>query len=419
MFLILTTAFLDILGLSIFLPVLPSIIQGFSVNPSWTGYTQAVYAIGMFIGGLFFGRLSDKYGRKKMLTYTSVINLLSYFIMLASIWTLVLEPSGNTSMIVSEWGGISFTHFLSIFHGFTPLFCLFLFARFVGGLGGAGFWVIQAYISDISSPEEKTKNMGLMGAAFGMAFLIGPALWGILSQVTSIHVIILLCIVVIAINVFSIFVFLQEPQKHVHLTEIHLNDFHFSRTIILLLTLSFGAILGFSAIQSMSSQFYTDRFHFSATQIGYTMAMVGLISVLYQGLIVRYIRAYLDELMMIRIAFGLLSFWFVGFALNTSPSVLFFWIALFPIGMGSFQPGVSALMAKNAGKEVGKVMGYNTSIQSVGQILWPILAGLLYSPGSGLPFLVSAGVFVILFLLAFWFREEHQSKENNLKSTEK
>ena len=77
---------------------------------------------------------------------------------------------------------------------------------------------------------------------------------------------------------------------------------------------------------------------------------------------------------MIRIAVFLLFFAFIGFALNTSPYVLFFWVALFPLGMGSFQPGVGSLMAKNAGKEVGKVMGYNTSIQSIGQIFGPILA---------------------------------------------
>ena len=149
----------------------------------------------------------------------------------------------------------------------------------------------------------------------------------------------------------------------------------------------------------MSTQFYTDRFHFDATSIGYTMAMVGIVSIIYQGFLVKYVRRFFDEVMMIRIALFILTFGFVGFALNTSPYLLYFWIAFFPLGMGSFQPSVSSLIAQNAGKEVGKVMGYNTSIQSIGQIIGPLIAGLLYLPGSGLPFLVSAGIFFVLFFI--------------------
>jgi MFS transporter, DHA1 family, tetracycline resistance protein len=99
--------------------------------------------------------------------------------------------------------------------------------------------VIQAYISDISSPEEKAKRMGMMGAAFGFAFLIGPAIGGILAGYTNIHVVIGLCIVVILINVISIWVILEEPKKHIQLTGIQLQDFHFSKTVITLLFLSF------------------------------------------------------------------------------------------------------------------------------------------------------------------------------------
>lgn len=138
--------------------------------------------------------------------------------------------------------------------------------------------------------------------------------------------------------------------------------------------LSFGSTLAFAAVQSMSTQFYADRFHFDATKIGLTMAMVGLISIVYQGFLVKYVRKYLDEVEMIRLAFFILAFGFIGFSLNMSPYFLFFWIALFPLGMGSFQPSVGSLIAQNAGNEVGKVMGYNTSIQSIGQIIGPIMA---------------------------------------------
>lgn len=97
--LILITAFLDILGMSLFIPLLPTIIAEFGSHASWTGYTQAIYAIGMFLGGLFFGKLSDKYGRKRMLSFTSIINLVSYIIMLVSVWSLtgIAAPSFGVS----------------------------------------------------------------------------------------------------------------------------------------------------------------------------------------------------------------------------------------------------------------------------------------------------------------------------------
>ncbi len=403
MFLILATAFLDILGMSLFLPMLPSIIADFWVNPSWSGYTQAVYACGMFVGGLFFWKLSDIHGRKKILSFTSIINFLSYIIMLVSIWKLT--DSLGTASLVSESIDVS-TSTTEVFHGFTVMFALFLVARFVGWLGGSGFGVIQAYISDISSPQDKTRNMGLMGAAFGLAFLIGPALSGVLSQIVSIHTILILCSVIIALNVISIWIFLQEPKKHVHTEEIHLADFHFSKTIIILLILSFGSTLGFSAIQSMSSQFYHDRFGFDPTQIGYTMAMVWIISIIYQWWLVRYVRKIFNEVHMIHIAFMILAIGFLGFSLNTSPVWLFLWIGLFPLGMGSFQPSIMSLISSKAGREVWKVMWYNTSIQSIWQIIGPIWAGILYTPGGNLPFLVSSVIFWLLFILSiFWLKQ--------------
>lgn len=373
--LILTTAFLDILGIGILIPVLPDIIAHFGVSEAWNPYSQGIYSIGMFLGGLVFGWLSDKYGRKNLLSVTTAFNLLGYIILFFSL----------SSGIISADIGF--------------LFVIFLIARFVSGLGGAGFPVVLAYISDISTHENKTRNMGMVGAAFGMAFLLGPAIGGLLSR-WGIEYVILGCIIAIAVNLILILVVLREPTKHE--IEMHRDHvpFHFSRTMIILFILSFGGALAFSGIQVWSSQFYRDVYGFSATQIGYTLSLVGFVAIIYQGVVIRYVRAYWTDIEMLQMALAVVGIALFLFAVNRNIVFLYMIIALFPIGMWSFQPSINSLVASAAGTEVGKIMWYNTSVISIANIIGPFAVGTLYVMSYSLPFLVGAMIMFGLFVLA-------------------
>jgi MFS family permease len=375
MLLILATAFLDILGIGILIPVLPDIIAHFGVDAAWNPYSQGIYSVGMFLWGLVFGQLSDQYGRKNLLSVTTWFNLLGYI-------TLWLSLSSG---------------FISSDIGF--LFVVFLIARFVSGLGGAGFPVVLAYISDISTPANKTKNMGMIGAAFGMAFLIWPAIGGLLSQ-WGIEYVIFGCVMAITTNLLLILAVLREPAKHE--VEMHADHvpFHFSRPMIILFILSFGGALAFSGIQTWSSQFYRDVFGFTATQIGYTLSVVGLVAIIYQGGLIRYVRSYLTDIRMLQSALAIIAISLFLFAINRNTLFLYMIIALFPIGMGSFQPSINSLVAGAAGKEVGKVMGYNTSVISIANIIGPFAVGTLYAISHSLPFLVASGIACWLFILA-------------------
>lgn len=379
--LILITAFLDILSFGILIPNLPDIILGFGMSESWTAYSQGFAAIGTFIWGLFFGKLSDIYGRKRMLVYTSGLNLLGFILLFCSL-ILTIGTSFSVAWI-------------------STLFLLFIVSRIIWGLGGAGFWVVQAYISDISAPSERTKNMGLIGAAFGFAFLVWPAIGWLLGQ-WGIEYVILWSIVAVGINFLMIIAYLPEPTKHI--TEMHTENvpFHFSREVIILFILSFGTTLAFSSIQSGSSQFYLDIFHFDSTMRGYTMSLVWVVSILYQWWLVRYVRAVFLEKQMIFLALWLMTIAFILFAYNRSTLFLFAILPLFPLAMGSFWPSISSLFAQKAGKDVGEVMGYNTSVTSIAMAVAPFLIGMLYEIDKPLPFLISGIIAFLLFILAFW-----------------
>ena len=160
---ILLTTFLDMLGMSLLIPLLPTIVRDFLtptlisdngfthglvqllsyVSPDpvalANGVSFSIFSIGMFAGGLLFGRLSDKIGRKKTLIFTSGLGVLGYLLF-----------------------------------GFSLSFLPFLIGRLLSGFAGAGGSVAQAYISDIFAPQERAAKMGMAGAAFGIAFAVGP-----------------------------------------------------------------------------------------------------------------------------------------------------------------------------------------------------------------------------------------------------
>jgi DHA1 family tetracycline resistance protein-like MFS transporter len=376
MLLILLTAFLDLLGFSILMPVLPDITEHFHQAESWTMWTQSVYAVGMFFAGFIIGNLSDKYGRKNMLIFTTSINLLGYIV------TLIALQFWNTVGIVGFVG--------------------YLFARLIAWVGGAGFGVVQAYISDISSPEEKTKNMGLMGAAFGTAFLVGPAIGGLLASFSGIEGILIVSSIIITINLIWIIFGLPEPKHHIEeMPTVDITQWQMSREVYILLFLSMCITIGFSVMQSGSGQYYTDRFGFDADMRGYTMAVVGAISIIFQGFLVKYVRKVFDEYRMFDIGLFLVALGMILLALNPFAFLVFFVVILFPLGMGSLGPSLASLLARDAGKHAGRVMGINTSMTWVGGIIGPILTGGLYAIDITLPFYAAGGLFLVLLVISF------------------
>lgn len=374
--LIFITAFLDILGMSLLIPVFPDLTAHFHAAEPWTMWTQSIYSIGMFFAGFYVGNLSDKYGRKNILIVTSSFNLLGYILSLAAI------SLGNVDSLFVFW--------------------FYLLARFIAGIGWSGFAVVQAYISDISSPEDKTKNMGLIGAAFGSAFLIGPAIGGILTKIAGIEGIFTISIIIITINLLWIIFWLPEPKQHIsEMKNVDIHEWKMSKEIYLLLALGLGAGIGFSVMQSWSGQYYVDRFWFDADTRGYIMSVVGLVSIVFQGFLVKHIRRFLDEARMIQAWLGVLTIGMILLAINSIPLFVFFIVILFPLGMGSFWPSVNALLAKDAGKHAGRVMGMSTSMWGIGGIVGPILTGWLYAGHITLPFWWASVLFWILSVVAF------------------
>jgi DHA1 family tetracycline resistance protein-like MFS transporter len=144
--------------------------------------------------------------------------------------------------------------------------------------------------------------------------------------------------------------------------DVDIHEWKMTREIYFLLFVSLMATIGFSAIQGGSSQFTADKFHFDASMIGYSMAMVGITSIVYQGFLVKYVRAVLDEPRMMVMGLALLVIGLSLYAWNPIGWLVFPIVILFPLGMGSIMPSLSALLARDAGKHAGRVMGMNTSV---------------------------------------------------------
>jgi DHA1 family tetracycline resistance protein-like MFS transporter len=355
-FFIFITILIDCIGIGIIFPVAASIItdvSGLPVNEATTysGYMMACYALMQFICSPTLGGLSDRYGRRPILLF-SLLGL-----------------------------GIDYL-FLAVANSLPLLFA----GRVIAGICGASFTTGFAYIADVSPPEKRAQNFGLVGAAFGLGFIIGPLIGGIASQ-WGVRVPFMVAAFLSLLNFIYGYFILPESLKPENR-----RAFSFKRANPLgafkqiqknkrIRTLVFSMFLLYLTGQVMPSiwTFYTKYvYHWSDTQIGYSLAFVGIMIVIVQGLLIKRIQRFLGSIN--TIYFGLVCY-FVGlvlFSFATQPWMLYAFTIVYCLG-GVTPPSLQGILSNRvSANEQGELQGMMTALTSLSTILSPIIMTHLF-----------------------------------------
>ena len=370
----------DLIGFGIVLPLLPLYAEGFGASGLQVGLLVAVYSLVQLVMAPLWGRLSDRIGRRPV---------------------VVLGLLGSSAAYV-------------VFAQADSLAVLFA-SRIVGGIGGSTIPVAQAYIADVTPPSRRAGNMGLIGAAFGLGFVIGPALGAFLAGVSPGsptapgYVAAALCIA----NALAALVWLPEsrsrkagsrsreagaratPTPGFSLAAAW-RDAASSRQIRLVLTGYLCITMGFSALQPTLSLLAAERFGMGARQAGLLFALLGVVSAVVQGGLVRSVAPRTGER---RLLLGSALPFVLGLLVagwSPTPAALLAGLALVGIGYGGAIPSVLGLLSRAAHPErQGAVLGVGQSVGSLARVLGPLLAGFLFDVRLALPYMAGAALVLI------------------------
>ena len=352
LFSIILVVFIDLLGFSLIIPLLPYYAQTFNASDTTIGLLLASYAAAQLIGAPLLGRASDRLGRRPIL-------------------------------LISIFG--TFLGFM-LFGLAESLTVLFL-SRILQGLTGGNLSVAQAYITDVTDAKSRNRGLGMIGAAFGLGFIIGPALGGVLSNI-SYHVPAFVAAGLSFINLLLIAFWLPESltmerrlelaHKRPALTlQALLAALQHPLTGPLLIT-RFLYSLAFVILQSIFSLFALRRFNMSVVATGFVLTYVGVVSVITQAWLVgKLSQKYKDTLLieggLLVLGAGLLLWAF-------APSIPVLVLSVTPVALaGGLLNTIlpSALTKTVEPQEVGGILGLSTSVESSTRVIAPLLGGLL------------------------------------------
>jgi DHA1 family tetracycline resistance protein-like MFS transporter len=360
--------FIDLLGFSLILPLLPYYASTFQANGTVTGLLVASYAAMQLIGAPLLGRLSDTYGRRPVL-------------------------------LVSIFG--TFLGFLLL--GFARSLWMLFASRMIDGLTGGNLTVAQAYISDVTDAKSRAKGLGMIGAAFGLGFIIGPVTGGILSQ-WGYAVPAFAAASLSMINLILVAAWLPEsltPEKRslmagkrapitlAALTAALRRPFTGS---LLISRFFFG--LAFAIFQTIFSLYALQRFNLSAAQTGYILTYVGVLSVITQGFLVGRISGKVREDLLIVASILTMTVCLAAWAFAPSVPVLLIVLAPMSLSGGLLNTVLSSTLTKAvAPHEIGGILGISASIESLTRVFAPAIGGaLLSSVGTWAPGIFGAAI---------------------------
>ena len=389
------TLMLDMIGIGMVIPIIPVIftnphspaflLVGYSVQMQYliAGLVTALFGLMQFFSAPILGELSDVYGRKRLLTVGVAVLAVSQMLF-------------GLGIQIASIG-------------------LILFSRAVAGIAGGNFSIAQASIADVTDPKDRAKNFGLIGAAFGIGFILGPVLGGLIASSTGNAAAPFWCAGVLGIiNMISLTFFLPETHRpdalkarsfHI-LKGIHnIMDAARDVTARRLYLASFMYVAGFTFFTSFSGIYLVARFGFSESAIGTFFGVIGIWIVITQLFILRVVTRLYNERTILRISLVALATALIMYPFMPS---IFFLYALLPflaVASGLSMANMSALVSKSVSADrQGAALGINGSLQALSQGVIPLLAGI----GSGAlgiyaPFLAAGGLVIgawgVLFLM--------------------
>ncbi len=364
--------FIDLLGFSLILPLLPYYADTFGSNEFVTGLLVASYAAMQLIGAPLLGRLSDRYGRRPIL-------------------------------LVSILG--TFLGFLLL--GFANRLWMLFASRILDGFTGGNLSVAQAYIADVTDEKNRSKGLGLVGAAFGLGFIIGPVTGGFLSQ-WGYALPAFVAAAMAFLNLALVALWLPEsltpekraamPQKQPPVTlDALLQALRRPFTGSLLITRFFFG-LAFAIFQTIFSLYALKKFQLDARDTGLVLTYVGVLSVFVQGFLIGRLTQRFREDVLIVVAVIVMALSLLGWAVV--PSVAWLLVILAPTAMagGILNTVLASTLTKAVQtQEVGGILGLAASIESLTRVIAPTLGGaLLGGLGTWAPGLFSGLLLAVL-----------------------
>lgn len=378
--------FVDLLGFGLILPLLPYYAESFGASAFIIGLLTASYAAVQLIGAPLLGRLSDRFGRRPILLL-SLAGTLIGFLLLA-----IAEPAGK--WLAETLGLISLTNIFII--------SILFLSRIIDGLTGANISVAQAYITDVTDEENRAQGLGLIGAAFGLGFILGPAIGGILSTygyaypALSAAALSLLSILLVAILLPESLTAEERDRlrslKRRGFTFGALKDALSRARVGPLLNIRFFFGLAFSMFQTIFPLFALYQLSLDARQTGFVLAYVGLLAVLVQGFAVGKVSRRFPEYRIIFISAIIMA---VSLLLwSITPGVWFLLIILAPLALagGILNTILNSSLSKAVyPEEVGGTLGLGASVESLTRVIAPSMGGyLLGQLGAWAPGVLSA-----------------------------
>jgi DHA1 family tetracycline resistance protein-like MFS transporter len=409
------TVFIDLIGFGIVIPVLPFYVEGtkFNASPRVVGLLFASYSVMQLLFTPILGRLSDRYGRRPVLFLSLLGTSLGFFIL-----------------------------------GFAKTIWMLFAGRIIDGVTGGNISTAQAYIADVTTEENRAKGMGLIGAAFGLGFVFGPAIGGVLSrwdvQLGGLHIPGISVPLVFAgalafANATLLYFVLPETVTPDHPARVSaatgrwsqlIKALHSSR-LAFVLSIYFLFVVAFSIMTSSFGLFTLFRFGFDAHDTGWIFAFVGVIGAVVQGgLIGRLVKTFGELPLVIT---GALLFAASLFAIpltgpHTGLAALLGLGAAFAVGNGLATPSLTSLASKSVGRgEQGGVLGVTQAVASLARVVGPLIsAALIYSAAVNIgtdekphnmsdasvahTFWAAAAIMLVALLLAAYFARAHAAE---------